>query len=209
MRDDRHRAGADTAGDDPGWRAAVGLANKGLLMPWTAPSRGRSWGSGDGLVMVRVLYLTFVEAVLMIGVVVIILDRYGRVPDQGEPLPVAGLVVAGGVLVQLVGAVVEKPLDASDPGALAASYRKRFFLRLAFAQAAALLGFGGFILTGAPVVFFLGLGVTLVGFARAAPTRAQLAADEYRLAPAGDTIGIGAALSGRKGPPSAPGTRPA
>jgi hypothetical protein len=209
MRDDRHRAGADTAGDDPGWRAAIGLSTKGVLLPWTAPARGRSWGSGDGLVMVRALYASFVQAVLMIGVVVIILDRYGRVPDQGEPLPVAGLVLAGGILAQLVGAVVEKPLDASDPGALAASYRKRFFLRLAFAESAALLGFAGFILTGAPVVYFIGLAVTLVGLARAAPTRARLAADEYRLAPAGDTIGIGAALSGRKGPPSAPGTRPA
>jgi hypothetical protein len=166
-------------------------------------------GGVDGLITLRVLFVTFVGAVLMIGVVVVVLNRFGDDVAHFEPIPVAGLVVAVGVLVQVIAAVVERPLDASGPVALASSYRTRFFLRVASAEGAALLGFAGFILTTVPAVYLVGLVVTLVGFTRAAPTRARLAADQERLSPAGNMIGLVAALRGSNLPPpvSSPGPR--
>jgi hypothetical protein len=194
--------------DDPGWRSAVDLAAKGLVVPWVGLSGRRPSGGVDGLVALRSLVLTFVLAVSMIGVVVAVLDRYGRLPAQLEAIPVAGAVVACGVLAQLAGAFVERPLDGSTAAALAAAYRTRFFVRVGLAESAALLGFVGFILTGAPAVYLAGSVMTLVGFTRLAPTRARLAADQQRLSSTGSAIRLVAALRGSIGPSSASSAEP-
>jgi len=73
---------------------------------------------------------------------------------------------------------VERPLICGDDQSLAASYRTRFFLRIAFAGVAALLGFVGFFLTYAWWTYPIGVVITAVGFHRAAPTAVHLAADQ-------------------------------
>ena len=63
----------------------------------------------------------------------------------------ATAVALAGVVL-LVAPVWGRPLDCGSDAALAASYRTRFFLRIALA----LLGFVGFLLTGNPAVYPIG-----------------------------------------------------
>jgi len=76
---------------------------------------------------------------------------------------------------------LERPLDCSDDPSLAASYRTRFFLRLAFSETIALLGFVGFILTGRWWVYPVGAVFTAVGYARLAPSASNLSRDQDHL----------------------------
>jgi hypothetical protein len=76
---------------------------------------------------------------------------------------------------------VERPLVCTDDVALAGSYRTRFFVRVAFAETAALFGFVGFFIASVWWVYPAGAAITLIGFARAAPTRAKLRRDQERL----------------------------
>jgi hypothetical protein len=107
---------------------------------------------------------------------------------------VATAVALAGVVL-LVAPVWGRPLDCGSDAALAASYRTRFFLRIALA----LLGFVGFLLTGNPAVYPIGAAFTVVGFARLAPTAGNLARDQQELGRTGCPRRLVAAL--REVPP--------
>ena len=85
----------------------------------------------------------------------------------------------------MVGRVVEKPLDCSDDRRLAESYRTRFFLRIAFAESAALFGFVGFFTASEWWVYPGGVAIAFAWFARAAPTRTRLQQDQEHLSEQG------------------------
>jgi len=163
--------------DDPGWpwrRAPfVVFPLYGQLLQ----RRSRRDLNRDGLLMLRELFMAFVAAILLFGVVLSFMDA-------GETEPSPGLAVgllALGVLAGIMGRVVERPLDCTSDQKLAASYRTRFFIRIAFSETAALFGFVGFFLTAERWVYPIAAAITLVGFARAAPTRAHLQQDQERL----------------------------
>lgn len=93
----------------------------------------------------------------------------------------------------LVGSLVASPpLNCSSPETLLGSYRIRFFLRLAFAEAAALVGFVAVILTGEWWLYLLGAAFTLIGFVRLAPTEKRLLQDQETL----NSQGCGLSLHG-------------
>jgi hypothetical protein len=159
-------------GTDPGW----GLDRRAMmiLVPGLNARYFRSL-KGD-LRAIRGIFVTFVISMLMVGVVVLFLWQSGDgQPDGGMDATVTVLLV---LLVGLAGQVaaqrVPPPLPGDDAGQLVAAYRVRFFLRVAFSESAALIGFVGFFLSGNPVSYLAGLAVALVGFVRLAPTRAHL-----------------------------------
>jgi len=78
----------------------------------------------------------------------------------------------------LLGRSIEEPLSCGNEVQLKTSYTNRFFIRIAFSEAAALLGFVGFFVTGEPWVYPAAALITFVGFARAAPTRGHLRRDQ-------------------------------
>jgi hypothetical protein len=80
-----------------------------------------------------------------------------------------------------------------------ASYRSRFLLRVAIAEAASLVGFVMALVTYEPWPFFVGLAFTLVGFLRAMPTARNLARDQDDLSVAGCAHPLAATL-GAPGP---------
>jgi hypothetical protein len=185
------RADTTAIGDDPGWRPAVKAAAWALI-PGMAVLRARrppSSGGGDALTPLRSIFLTFALTLCLIGIVVGFLAAGGtrsNMSARAGPL----LVAAVGTVTVLVVRFVPRPLDCRSDASLAASYRSRFFLRLAFAQAAALCGFVAFFLTADPAMYPLGLVFSAAGFASLAPTAAHLHADQQQL----DMAGCGRSL---------------
>jgi F0F1-type ATP synthase membrane subunit c/vacuolar-type H+-ATPase subunit K len=169
------------ADEDPGWSLSWRSA-LWLLVPRVGirrMSEGRS-GEADGLVLMRQVFLTFCVAIVLIGVVVAFLYSGSEPLPDPSPGPAVGLLVVAAVGV-LTARFVEKPLQCEDDVRLAASYRTRFFLRIAFSEAAALLGFVGFFLTYAWWPYPVGGAIAAVGFTRAAPSRRNLARDQDEL----------------------------
>jgi hypothetical protein len=82
------------------------------------------------------------------------------------------------VVSLIVPRLVQCPLDCTDPGALLATYWTRFFLRIAFADAAALVGF---VLADSWWLYPLGAAFAFVGFVRLAPTERNLQRDQEAL----------------------------
>ena len=174
---------ADPSGErDPGWFSA-----KSFL--WTfVPGLGvrRAQQEVDNaLQMLRLLFTSFAMALFFIGVVVVVLSSGTSAAEATSVGPIATSVVGCGMFSLFIPRFVERPLDCSSPQALVVSYRTRFFLRIAFADAAALVGFVGFFLADAWWLYPLGVAFALVGFARLAPTRANLARDQEELNLAG------------------------
>lgn len=188
---------------DPGWRRVradpLALATGGL------PVRlGRR--ASDGLIQLRSLFLTFSTALVLIGgVVAILATTSSSEPSSGIPdAAVAAAIAVVGLVQHVLGfTVVPKPLDCTDETRLAASYRARFFLRVAFSESAALLGFVGFVLTARWWTYAVGFVFAAIGFARLAPTAGHLQDDQRALWDRGCERSLTAALRRPAGSPIA------
>jgi hypothetical protein len=133
---------------------------------------------------------------VMIGVVVVLLSATTKV--NSHPVAVVAVVVGiivFGIFSVVVPRLVERPLDCSDDRVLAGTYRTRFFLRIAFAEAAALVGFVGFILSNNGWMYALGAGFAAVGYYRAVPSAAHLAEDQRVLSQAACVRSLVASLA--------------
>jgi hypothetical protein len=140
---------------------------------------------GDGLIALRRLFVTFACALIVIGVVVAMLAASGGADaDVDLGWAIAGVIAYGFVALTMV-RFFRPRLDCTNEETISTSYRTRFFLRLAFSQAAALTGFVGFVLTWNPLPYAIGLGFAAVGFSILAPTAANLARDQTTLTLAG------------------------
>ena len=133
------------------------------------------------LQQLRIVFIAFCVAIGAVGLVVLVLSLRGVNENPMNVGPVAAVVAAYAMSSLLLPRVIEKPLDCASDETLTTSYRTRFFLRLAIAEGAALIGFAGVFLTNQGWVYALGAAFTAVGFARAAPTAANLATDQGKL----------------------------
>jgi F0F1-type ATP synthase membrane subunit c/vacuolar-type H+-ATPase subunit K len=165
--------------EDPGWPLSGRMLVESAI-PQLAVGRAARDRTRPQLLVLRQLFISFVMAIGLISVVVVVLGDLAE-GDPDVTLSCA-LVVGVGLVSLLLGSVVKSRLDGSSDEALASSYRTRFFLRLAFAEAAALGAFVVGISLGPWWVFFVGLPFTAAGFARLAPTAGHLEADQRRLA---------------------------
>ena len=107
---------------------------------------------------------------------------------------VAAVVVAVGLATLAAPRLLTRPLRCENESAPAESYRQRFFLRIAFAEAAALVGFIGFILSGAGWLYSVGALFSAIGFARLAPTSGHLRQDQEDLRRRGCNVSLISAL---------------
>jgi F0F1-type ATP synthase membrane subunit c/vacuolar-type H+-ATPase subunit K len=166
--------------DDPGWPSL--RSSLIFLLPGGIQygMRRRRDEGIDGLLVIRQVFLSFVGALIGFGIVVAVLYQ-SSTPLKDPPVAfAAGLSVLG-----IVGVAIEPriggPLNCTSDAALAGSFRTRFFLRMAFANAAALFGFVGFFLTYAWWPYPVGLGIAAFAFSRTAPTRGNLRREQERL----------------------------
>lgn len=148
------------------------------------------------------IWAAFCVAVVLISVVVLVLQSEGGLKRTGVSAEVVAVgVTLIGILSLVAGRVWVPQLDGSDPGGIVRSYHSRFFARMAWAEAPALLAFGGFLLLGGePWVYLIGLTASLAGFALAAPTRASLRRDQEQLEASGKTLNLLESLGARRGP---------
>ena len=184
---------------DPGWSAAVrDFAVTAVPIVGLAFLRHRS-KNPTPLVATRALFLQFAWAIALIGLVVLILRSYADFsPDAGTPPLDAGPTATAAVAFVGAGAIIASRLvgrlDGSTPEQLLGSWRTRFFLRMALSEAAALLGFVGFVLTYSLWPWLAGLGISAIGFALLAPTARQIQADQEHLAEQGCAFSLLAAV---------------
>lgn len=187
--------------NDPGWpvRKELLLA----LVPGVAQIflRRRLDKTANPLALLRQVFMSFCLAIVGFGVVLAFLWP-SQSKEAASPGLAIGLVVLGAA-AGIAGRLIEKPLLCTDDRSLAWSYRVRFFLRIAFAESAALFGFVGFFIASEWWVYPAGAAIAFVGFARAAPTRARLRRDQERLNERGCFRSLVAALTG---PPPTPPT---
>ncbi|MGV3759887.1 MAG: hypothetical protein ACO1PW_10160 [Actinomycetota bacterium] len=163
---------------DPGWSSSKSLLT--ILVPWVGLRRAQHEGAG-ALEVLRQAFTAFVAALVLIGVVVLVLASGVSDEDAMSPGLVAAGVAGFGVISLFLPRLFERPLDCTDAGTLLVGYRTRFFLRLAFAAAAALVGFVGVFLAATWWLYPLGAAFAAIGFARLAPTQANLQRDQDEL----------------------------
>lgn len=146
------------------------------------------------LQQLRIVLASFVAALAVLGVVAIVVaPGSGDVPAAA----VGGAVVLYGLASQILPRLVERPLDCSSPDSLRLTYQTRFFLRVAIAEAAALIGFAGVFVSGAWWPYLVGVLFALAGFIRAAPTELSLSRDQEDLASGGCALQLRDVLGAR------------
>jgi F0F1-type ATP synthase membrane subunit c/vacuolar-type H+-ATPase subunit K len=143
---------------------------------WRVPRDGQ-----DGLIVLRQVLMTFCIALALIGLVIALLYP-SSAPPADPPDSLCELPAAPRCRRGVANASHRATLNCTDDSTLASSYRARFFLRVAFANAAALFGFIGFFLTNEWWPYPVGLAIAACGLIRAAPTRERLRRDQERLA---------------------------
>lgn len=162
---------------DPGWGGVKGLLL--ALVPMVAQRQSR----GDPLVVLRRVFLSFCTALVLILVVVVVVVETGEQRTAGLSVAAAaGITAVAGIAALMARRFfADRPLECSDAPALANSYRTRFFLRMAFAETTALLGFVLSFVAQSPWPYVVALPFTAVGFWWAAPTARNLARDQAQL----------------------------
>lgn len=179
---------------DPGWSGAVSTSFLGLVPGLGWRHRGKQSRAADGLVTLRVVYLSFALGFVLIGVVVAVLEGTGGTIGSAAEAPVAVAVVILGLASLAAPRLVDRPLPCDDEPALAVGYRQRFFLRIALAEAAALAGFVGYLASSGGWLYPLGAFFTAIGFVRLAPTVGHLQQDQEVLRARGCGLSLTAAL---------------
>lgn len=178
---------------DPGWGAAfragfVPLRRARVLHDGTPP-----------LLVLRSVWTAFAFSVVLISIVVgaVATQLPGGGPDGRV---VAGVVVAIGVFAQLVAVSFVPPLSGVTPDEVQAAATRAVLLRIALAEAAALVGFLGFALAGNAAVYFAGALVSAVGMYDAMPGRRWIAQGQAQLRESGSSVDLlDALLDGRRG----------
>jgi F0F1-type ATP synthase membrane subunit c/vacuolar-type H+-ATPase subunit K len=178
---------------DPGWRPALSRTVRSLN-PFHVLKRVKTIPQ-DGLTVTRSILLSIVYA-LFVFVIVLTVIAPTRAGDIG-PFPY--LVAAAGLIsISAVTWLVRRPLAAGDEKSLASAWRTRFFVGLGFAEAAAMLGFLGAIITGRIWVYTVRLAFALLGIWEMAPSRRNLGRDQERIRERGSTLNLTRALIGQR-----------
>lgn len=174
--------GTDADGDDPGWRPAFRDVARVAIPPLAMVRRlvPSQKDQADGLTALRSLFMAFALSLGLVGILVGLLADGSMQPTmsgQSGALLVAVLGAASLLLARLV----TRPLDCVSDASLFTSYRSRFFLRLACANAPAYGGFVVFFLTANAAMYPLALAFSAVGYVSLAPTAARLRAEQHEL----------------------------
>jgi hypothetical protein len=172
---------------DPGWRPVARQVVLRFVAPWRRPSAT----AADRLTALRTMWAGVAAGSVGIGVVAVVLV-VGGPPGAArfDAGPVAAVVLLLGISASLLVRFVERPLPGADAAELLRCYPTRMYVRLAAADAAALAGFCGTLLTWSLVPYVVGLAVAAVGFWRASPTRSAIEADQRAVDAAGSRLDL-------------------
>jgi F0F1-type ATP synthase membrane subunit c/vacuolar-type H+-ATPase subunit K len=145
-----------------------------------SPSLHQTQGDSD-------LYLSFVLALALFGFVLSFIAPF-RSEHDGLAWAI-GIGALAIVNLWMIGRI-EQPLLCESEEALGGSYRTRLFVRLAFGESTALLGFvAAFVIDGNWIYFFAAL-CSVPAFLRLAPTKAALIRDQDELTSRGCALSL-------------------
>jgi hypothetical protein len=153
------------------------------------PTRGMrvALGSTDGLTVMRMAWVTFTVSMVVIGVLVAVIDAV--LPGGGvDGRLVAAVVIGLGVFAQVLSTKFVPAVSGSTMPMARATAQRAFFIRVAFAEPAALVGFLGFVVSGNVAVYAGGFIVGLAGMYDAAPTTAWIARGQEQLSDSGSDV---------------------
>jgi F0F1-type ATP synthase membrane subunit c/vacuolar-type H+-ATPase subunit K len=182
-------------GDDPGW----GTPREILLGFVPGLAARRTAKAANPLAAMRSVFTSFVVALVLYGLVLSWIDLgsgSGEPPSFSSRSAIVGVVLIG-LAALTASSKIGGPLRCGTPVELVGRYRTRFFLRVAFAESAALFGFVAAFLCEDRNAYFAGMAVALVGFARLAPTGAHIERDQEQLRASGCPASLHDALLGR------------
>lgn len=184
---------------DPGWSPALRSAWR-FAIPFMAmaSTRGRNNpAAGSGITAVRSTFIVFTVAQPLIGLAVGVLAIAADLEEITDPIATTLIAAAAeGALVAVGFHFSNRPLDCSDPKTLAISYTsRRFFVVLAFANAAALAGFTAFILCANPLPYIVGVALAAPLYRRSAPTRTRFALTQDELERVGCRLDLASAIN--------------
>lgn len=111
------------------------------------------------MAQLRIVWLSYLGTLGAITFVVLVLSLGDVAAADLSPLQVAAVVALVGLACLAAPRLLTPPADE----------RAAFFLRLAFAEAPALAGFIGFLLTGSAIPFVAGLAFALPAMLQARP----------------------------------------
>lgn len=140
-------------------------------------------------------------ALVLFGVALVFIVAGAETDDAAfSPALATGLVAIMGIATAVSGPRVGGALNPASAATLVDSYRRRFIMRLAVSESAALAGFLGSILSASPLPYVVGFACAAIGFARIRPTPARIEADQEQLGLGGSPLSLDAALRGQIGP---------
>lgn len=164
--------------DDPGWRIF----------------RKRRDGQVVPLMAMRTIFFAMSMGVFLFGLVVVMNIASAKSSPDDPPVVMAVVILGIGVLVQLAARKFVRPLDVSSEQALQASYRGRYIIWTAAAEAAGLAGFVAALVVVQWWVLVIAALISGVGLYLAAPTEAAVQRDEERLQAQGSRYSLTAVL---------------
>ena len=176
-------------GEDPGWRPSLIV----LIPYWALIARRKR---RDPITTLRILFLAYVIALALYGVVLLFVEPFRSAHNGlGWAIGIGALALANLVLVGRI----ERPLSCDSEAALGGSYRTRLFIRLAFAESTALLGFVAAFLIDGNWIYFFALLCSIPAFIRLAPTKLAFVRDQDELTGRGCALSLIEAI--RRTPP--------
>jgi len=181
LADDENRSWADDPGWHLDWRAMVPFVQVRYF--------GR--GGDESLTLLRSAYISFPISLCLFCLVLLGILPLGI--DYVAVLWALGIGVLALVLY-VVEPRLEPPLVCASDQTLAGGFRSRVFLRIAFANSAALCGFTAAFIINSSFVYFAGLVASIPALVRAAPTRAALDREQAELTARGCDRSLIAAL---------------
>jgi len=175
----------EASAGDPGWKPSLRVTLPFVPDRSDEPAR-------NGLTVLRSVFLAFTGALVLIANLV----ATSTALPNGPVVPWIPILIAFAALTLVGARATDRPLPCTSAQALAAAYRARFFLRVAFAESVALMAFT-ITFAGGPVwTYYVGLAFTFVRFAtNVAPTRAAVARDQADLEARGCNLSLIAALN--------------
>src|ERR1700730_12768968 len=164
--------------NDPGWSGVWPSALWGFI-PMIGLHRVRR---GRGIEPLRSVFVSYMTGVVLFGVPLAFVALHHG--SSATTTVCIGAVLAAGVMsIAAINMFQRRPRDVSSPATLADTYRSNFFLKVAFAEFIALVGFTLTFVSGSYVLYPIAVALSLLAFAVAAPTRADVTGrqDEIRL----------------------------
>ncbi len=171
------------ADQDPGWKPVLRVLPT-LVVPFLGMRTMTMQNSG--LQATRLLWLVFVNAIVVLWVPVVVLAATGGAPVS-IPVGVAITAAIGAVMLALTPRYVPA-IDGSSPTELARSFQRGTLVRIGFAQGAAVAGFVLFLLTGSWIVYGTGFLIAAYGMWLAAPRTPRLDAIQAELDRSGSEL---------------------